>query len=530
MRERFETLNSSPADRGLSALPWLAGFGLCSLPVFLGLLNHDVAWMLYAADRVLAGQRLYVDVVEVNPPLIIWLGLAPIVAARALAISPILSFRLMMLGVLAGSMLLSRWALVRWHPEQSSARRPVLILTMIALLPLAGYDFGQREHLMLGLFLPYLPLASARAEGRPMGPGMPWVIGLAAGVGIAIKPQFLPLWVAIEAYLAWARRGWHAWPRPEALAVVSVGLSYGVAVLALAPEYLSMTRWVLPLYARCGQAPFSALVSNPATAVTAVASLGFLALRPRGELREPSRLLLVADLALLAVAFIQDKGFSYHFYPALATGLMLIGLLASEGPDPESRLAKPSLLVIRGFLAFLLIATSAARVGDSLLWRGAPGESDTIIGRMIRLARESPPSGSVFTFSPAVAASFPAVLYGEVRWSSRYPCLYFLTGLYPEGLRPGQTLAGRTPGEMGQVERLLLASVVNDLLRERPTLLFVDEMENKPAFNGGRFDFLEYYSIDPRFAGFLADYERITDADMFGVYRRKGRRTNPRGG
>ena len=326
----------SPTRRGLSAAAWLVGFGLCSLPVFLGLLNHDVAWMLLAAERALAGERLYVDVIEVNPPLIIWLSLAPVLAARTLEISEILSFRLIMLGVLSGSVLVSSWLLGREPHERPRTRRPILILAIMALLPLVGYDFGQREHLMLALFLPYLLLTSVRAEGRPVGSSMAWIIGLSAGVGIAIKPQFVPLWIAIEGYLAWERRDRLAWLRPEALAVAALGLAYGFAVVGLTPDYLVMARWALPLYARCTPAPFSAMLGEPATMTILIASLGFLALRPRGEHRQLCRLLLVAGLSLLAIAFLQDKGYTYHFYPAMAAGTMLIGLLALERRIPRA--------------------------------------------------------------------------------------------------------------------------------------------------------------------------------------------------
>ena len=40
-------------------------------------LKDDVAWLLYVARRWLAGRELYVDVVEVNPPLIVWISAIP---------------------------------------------------------------------------------------------------------------------------------------------------------------------------------------------------------------------------------------------------------------------------------------------------------------------------------------------------------------------------------------------------------------------------------------------------------------------
>jgi hypothetical protein len=74
---------------------------------------------------------------------------------------------------------------------------------------------------------------------------------------------------------------------------------------------------------------------------------------------------------------------------------------------------------------------------------------------------------------------------------------------------------------MSDTERSLFESVVDDLLKYRPALLFVDEANPKWVFLRRRFDYLEYYSQDPRFAVFLKEYEPFARVDVFHVYRRK---------
>ena len=41
-------------------------------------MKDDIAWLLYVARRWLSGRELYVDVIEVNPPLIVWISAIPI--------------------------------------------------------------------------------------------------------------------------------------------------------------------------------------------------------------------------------------------------------------------------------------------------------------------------------------------------------------------------------------------------------------------------------------------------------------------
>jgi hypothetical protein len=490
------------------------GFGLSASTVFLGVLNHDEAWYLVVAGRVLAGKRLYVDVFDTNPPLIVWLNLPPLLLARALGVSEILALRVLVLTLVAVALGLIRWALVRALPDQPRARRALLFLSLFILVPVVGYDFAQREHLMMILVLPYLVLASARATGRLVVGPIPWIVGLLAGVGLAIKPHFLLLWLAVEATLA-ARRSWRVACRPESLAIVAFGLGYAVAILAITPDYLPWIRRITAVYYGGGRPSIADLARQPGSILSAMALLGFLALRPEGERRPGVEVILAANLALLAIAILQIKGFAYQFYPALALAILGMGWLVVE-PPRNSRIV----LLIRAVLVLLMLSIVVHRSLESLGWRGNPGTSDTSFGRMIRAANEHASGGSVFVFSPAVATGFPMVNYTGLGWASDHPALLFLPGCYPEG--PGSDpITIRPPDQMGDSERFLFDSVVGRLLNDRPTLLFVDETGTPLAFEGRPFGYLAYYAQDPRFARFLRDYEPLNRVDQFRLYRRK---------
>jgi hypothetical protein len=500
----------------------LLGFGLGAATVFLGVLNHDVAWYLHAAGRELAGDRLYVDLIETNPPLIVWLSLVPQFLARSAGVSAILALRLLMFGLVAASLLTTRSALLRVLPDRPGACRVVLLLSLLILLPLPGYDFAQREHLLLTLFLPSLVMASGRAKGSHLAGALPWVVGIMAGVGLSLKPHFILPWIAIEAYLG-VRRGWRIWIRPEALAVVVVGLTYAVALATITPEYLQLIRWAGPLYSASGRAPFAQLASEPGVALAILALIGFLALRSKGDEPELLDLILVADLGFLGIALLQDKGYSYHFYPPLALAVMLIGLLAAGSLEALDRGSRLIVVTMRGALITLLLLVAAVRVQESMLWRGRPGKSDTSLGRMIRVVEAQGQGGKIFTFSTAVAAGFPVVTYGGGGWASCHPALWFLPAFNSWDRGANLVVAYHPLTAMGENERFLFDSVVARLLTDQPTLLFVDETGTPLAFEGRAFDYLGYYAQDPRFVAFLREYEPFTRVDQFRVYRRKSR-------
>jgi hypothetical protein len=171
----------------------------------------------------------------------------------------------------------------------------------------------------------------------------------------------------------------------------------------------------------------------------------------------------------------------------------------------------------------LMLSIVANRVKESIGWHGDPVDSDTALGRMTRVSREHANGGSVFVFSAAVSAGFPMVNYARVGWASRHPALLFLPGCYPRSSQTDQTIAIHRPDQMGEGERFLFVGIIDQLLTDQPTLLFVDDSEIKPAFEARRFDYLAYYEQDPRFTDFLASYEPFTRVDQFLVYRRKRR-------
>ena len=49
-------------------------------------LKDDTAWLLYVAQEWLAGRQLYVDLIEVNPPMIVWILALPAALSAALGV------------------------------------------------------------------------------------------------------------------------------------------------------------------------------------------------------------------------------------------------------------------------------------------------------------------------------------------------------------------------------------------------------------------------------------------------------------
>ena len=222
-----------PSIAAMAVLLVALGFVLATS--MLSPLKDDVAWLLYVARKWLGGQRLYEDLVEVNPPLIIWLYAIPAWIAGLLGLQPksVASpfFAVLMLG--------SAWwtaVLLQGRAAIFTRRLPVFATIATLLLLLPGVEFGQREHLLAASVLPYLVLFVRGLEGEKEPRWSAISVGIVAGLGCALKPSYAIAFVLME--LAGAMRG-HRLFRAASLSFAGAALIYGAVVVTFCPAFLT---------------------------------------------------------------------------------------------------------------------------------------------------------------------------------------------------------------------------------------------------------------------------------------------------
>ena len=140
-------------------------------------INHDVAALMDVGHRWLDGEELYVDIIDINLPLVFILYSAPEVLARLFAFTGLDAATWMTIAVyvaIVGSFLACR-ALTHRVPSLAhpltEALVPPTLLFLFVVLP--NENFGQREHLMFVLTAPYLLHVSAWRRSRTSWP-FPW--------------------------------------------------------------------------------------------------------------------------------------------------------------------------------------------------------------------------------------------------------------------------------------------------------------------------------------------------------------------
>ncbi|HWA30224.1 MAG TPA: hypothetical protein VG867_03975 [Rhizomicrobium sp.] len=453
-------------------------------------LNHDVAWIWEGAGRLLDGARFGDGVIDVNPPLAWWITILPVLFARATHLSAAVSFAAFLCALSAASILLS----LRMWAASRITRWCLALFAAWALLIVPGYDFGQREHLMAVLALPYIGAVIARVQGEAPSRGLLWCAGVLGGLGFCLKPYFFFIPLVLELWLCLRRRRIDVF-RIEIVAIALVAIVYLCAVFFLAPDYLH--RVVPDAVAGYGAyaAPFGDTVIGLATRLVPVlVGCGFLILAdPVRKIPVPAQAFLAASFGAGLACLIQSKDWAYQMFPALGFAAIVAGALI---PRANAKgLAALGALVV-------LVPLSLPAISQWI-------DSDGTRARVAALSSvfSEKPDETVFAFITSPRDIHPAVVDSGARWIAPACCLHLLPAAV-EKASPAAIAAGERQAQQ----------IVTLLIGARPQIVAVDDNAAKLGFNG-RFDYLAYFKHDPRFVRFWTGYREGARAGGFRIFR-----------
>jgi hypothetical protein len=508
------------------------------MTVLLALLpavGHDQMWCLYVAERMLHGTTLYgPHLLESNPPLIMWMLLLPASMARIvhLPLSVVFKIFVLVTEVAIGAACLH--LLRRFPSPPVKARLWAMVFALVCIFGVfPARDFGQRDHLLVFLFLPYVLAAALDAE---TGPGRSrltiWTriaIGVVAGVGISLKPHHLLVPAAIEVALLLKRRGAKARIgvalRPEALALVATCALYLAAIRVLTPQYLTE---VLPIlrdtYWAIGHLTLPQLIGEAielhVLAAVALALALLVGLRKAPAL---TALLLVAGVASMAAYYLQGTGWYYQQIPAIgffafALCLELLDLAECRhvafpiwAPKAAAELSFAAIALTAYFSGYTLahplsFPSGLSATPDPSFFRGLPADTPVAI------------------LTTVVDDSVPPIFTHDLLWAQRENNLWTLPAiLRNESPAARDDPRRRIPRErLAELDRMQHAWMVEDLNYWHPALILIQRCQD-PAVScqilEGRHDnLMAWFMRDLAFRDAFAQYHLVRSSGGFDAY------------
>lgn len=457
----------------------------------------DTSWLITVAERMLAGERLYVDLFETNPPFSVWLYLPPVAVAMIVGLSPELVvhlyvYALALLG-LGGAALLAKQAS---FPENPALLR--LLPAFLALLVLfPGNSFSERDHIGVALLLPLLVLVAWRADPEiTQRPSLlaATLAGMGAAVIVLLKPYYALVVLACGIYAATRRRSVKLLFSPEFLVPAGLCVAYLLAVLSLHPVFFSDVYPILTdVYLKVSPLP-SAMLPHWVILALWLALIWRLGLK-RGHRPLVWVLAISAALSWVAV-FHQGKGWPYHTYPAISLGIgALLCAAVIRGQQPIQ--ARTGLLMACSFAAASWVQFLPNQVPDK----------GTVAA--IRRAVEEP---KIAIVSSDLAVGHPLTRMVRGQWVSRH---------HSDWLPAFASYLGRVARMEGyEAEAARYQAMTERLIEEKMAELVAARPDLVVIERNDRF-LLDIIEPMPAFSTFMGGYEPLAEDRVMQVMVRR---------
>ncbi|MBX9937946.1 MAG: hypothetical protein K2Y32_01770 [Candidatus Obscuribacterales bacterium] len=479
--------------------------------------SPDQALYLETGKLILQGEIPYLDFFDFNLPLIMYLSVIPVVVAKLPGLDSLplplvfnLSIELFFLGSFAVLLRLMRQSK---GDIPASFSFPFLLVYACFNQSLTS-DFGQREHLFLLAFVPWLlyrTVSTATANqtfGRRLGTGLAFL----ASLGLALKPQFLIFALFLEGTIYLWRKG-----RLFDSDLKSLGLFY--LAINISSFLLPFEAWriyfqqALPLYfygsswsaksfmhCLCGfdyfYYPILLLFAALLLYLTGAWQSLPLLLRRLGFAN-----ILMALVGLLHY-LAGGQAWTYRILPLQLFGLLALfcllyalldSLWSRYCPIEKLRTLIPGAvcllaLYLTGFKTvqeILAVQSAPLFKADGCVFANSP--LSDLDSSFLSISSNSAAGQSVLTISSGIRPAYPAQLQANRQPGSRY--LYFPLMMLLQASHSRKDEGWRK--HFQRMEERMISELGNDIVARKPTLIYL-QLEPIGA-ELSRFGFIEKY-------------------------------------
>lgn len=462
----------------------------------------DVAWLTTVSERILAGQQLYAQILESNPPVAGFLYMPSVLVGRLFGIAPepLIVFQTVgaaLASVLYAAHLVRRYRLIA-RPESFAP------LAFILVGAAWGMDFAQREQFVTMALLPVAVGVAARAKGHALPLATIIVLGLLGGFAAATKPYFVLPLIGAAAFYAIRLKSIRPLFWPEFLIAAALFVVYWAWTWLAFPAYFSQLLPKLAIaYVPDRRALWMLFLNVPAVGYVGVAVLALVASRQHFRLSPLFGALAVFSAGLMVSYLVQSKGYFYQVMPAFALLLLGYVLAFAEAHRDSDKLWDQAMPLA---LAFFFTVIPAQQLVES--WQGRQHVVDYL--------KSYGPGHRVANLTSDIGLANPAIRQAGDTFINSAPGM--LTTLSAWRIRQETRPSGELLAKVDAVEADERATLRDDFKRTPPDLVLTLQDEN--------FDWIAWAKVDAEFARVLDGYEKAADVPFLNyfvaVYRRKG--------
>lgn len=485
------------------------GFTLSDFPWQI---DCDCAMYLRCGQLLLEGKLPYVDFVDINPPLIMYLNLLPAALAKLTSLPLLVSFKVLFwfVTVIAWLTAVAILYTKKEHKESNFFGPYIFSIALFDWMCGLWEQFGQRDQLFAIWLFPFFLIRWLHSSGQKVAIPFSVLTGFSMGIAICLRPQNLPVMVLLELFWLWRARRVTAIFNVENIVCGAAMLLYA-AMLFLLPaqakerffhELLPMVAGAYDLaYSHDFSAAFFVPFLTGCLPLLVLAAV--IATRNRSSLTVP---LLIWTLAGYITYVIQRK-FWYNHCLSMLAGSCAVSLVQLRAVMPLW------LAACNARLRWIGTFSKRPCIGNTvsvLLCLGALLPSifirkicvDTYAGEDRKMiAKETAPTDSIMLLSCDLADAQPTLLLSNRRDACRYFFLFplpMLIELVQRATAPEQS------AKYVAAQERFVKELTEDVLKNKPSLVLIAEPDQTPQYSPVKF--LKAHGF---MESALADYDQI---------------------
>jgi hypothetical protein len=451
------------AARLRPALPLIAVIIAAIVLRLLTVTATDVSWLITLSEKVLDGTRLYVDLIEVNPPASVLLYLPAVALSRLIGVAPEIVVNMLVFFAAGASLWITGRILARARLLDGVDCWTLAAFAAFLLLIFPSRTFAQREHIAVIVLLPALAVYVARAQR--ISPGFAAIVmaGIGTGIALSIKPHFSLAIVLAAAAAAYHAKSWRPIFALEHWIAGGIVAIYGLSVLIFYPRFVAD---VLPLVQTVYipiRLPWVAILTRAPTILWLI-SIFLLARQQREAIFQPrSSILLLASCGFALAYAVQGKGWPYHTYPMLAIVLLALAIL----PGTREKMTSEGLAIKNSRTDRLVsLVITLCLVGAGFYWMTRAVDF-TPLAEIIRRNAVQP---KVLAITSDIGLGHPLVRQVGGQWAQRVGSLWITDNA--EWLLKTE----KSPAAVARLERYVAldrAMLLEDI-RRAPDIILLD--------------------------------------------------------
>ncbi len=413
-------------------------------------LNVDSTWILNSARNLVLGSKMYVDIIDVNPPLIFIYSTLAIFISQLSSFNTINSFILLVLFLIGISSILS-WYVIKNIKFNIKEAKRYFIYAVITILTISiTYNFGQREHLFMIFIFPYLLFKIYGKYNQELAFPIRSLIGIFAALGFNLKPHFFLIFVTIELLHIIDRKSISNFLKIDSVIIVSSSFFYFLIIYYFFPEYINfIIPFALETYVDVFNKSFYTLIINYEFIFFTLTILIFVFFI-KEKLSLSTKTILVAIISSFIIYLLQQKGWSYHRVPFFMISLLFLIHLIIYKSNSKS--------IYFIFLVPFICMVSYYNLINVYQYND-----------LKKILNQLPSNSSVLIVSMDIAEGQPLLKEHQV-WASRFPSFFMMPSVFKNN--------------NSKIKKYTFDSIYEDLIKYKPNyIIFPNKFKSYNIYN-----------------------------------------------